>query len=85
MSPSSGNTIRVHFADPSALLAVGYGSQGHGQGLNARDQGINIIVGVREGGQSWKEAIEDGWVSISSSRRRLVEAVGARRARHGSS
>lgn len=51
-------------ADLSALLAVGYGSQGHGQGLNARDQGINIIVGVREGGQSWKEAVEDGWVSF---------------------
>ncbi|ORY65643.1 ketol-acid reductoisomerase [Leucosporidium creatinivorum] len=44
------------------LAMIGYGSQGHGQGLNARDQGINIIVGVREGGQSWKEAIEDGWV-----------------------
>ncbi|KAM0786449.1 Acetolactate synthase, mitochondrial [Microbotryomycetes sp. NB124-2] len=44
------------------LAMIGYGSQGHGQGLNARDQGINIIVGVRENGQSWKEAIEDGWV-----------------------
>ena len=44
---------------------IGYGSQGHGQGLNARDQGINVIVGVREGGASWKEAIEDGWVSTS--------------------
>ncbi|KAL7413323.1 ketol-acid reductoisomerase [Mrakia frigida] len=44
------------------LAMIGYGSQGHGQGLNARDQGINVIVGVREGGASWKEAIEDGWV-----------------------
>ncbi|KAK4055898.1 Bifunctional acetohydroxyacid reductoisomerase [Microbotryomycetes sp. JL221] len=44
------------------LAMIGYGSQGHGQGLNARDQGINIIVGVRKDGQSWKEAMEDGWV-----------------------
>ncbi|EIW57756.1 acetohydroxyacid reductoisomerase [Trametes versicolor FP-101664 SS1] len=44
------------------LALIGYGSQGHGQGLNARDNGINVIVGVREGGESWKQAIEDGWV-----------------------
>jgi ketol-acid reductoisomerase len=27
-----------------------------------RDQGLNVIVGVRENGQSWKEAVQDGWV-----------------------
>lgn len=43
---------------------IGYGSQGHGQGLNARDNGMNVIVGVREGGESWKQAQEDGWVSF---------------------
>lgn len=42
---------------------IGYGSQGHGQGLNARDNGLNVIVGVREGGESWKQAQEDGWVN----------------------
>lgn len=44
------------------LALIGYGSQGHGQGLNARDNGVNVIVGVREGGESWKQAQEDGWV-----------------------
>ena len=44
------------------LAMIGYGSQGHGQSLNARDNGLNIIVGVRKGGASWKEAQEDGWV-----------------------
>ncbi|KAI0760485.1 ketol-acid reductoisomerase [Fomes fomentarius] len=44
------------------LALIGYGSQGHGQGLNARDNGLNVIVGVREGGESWKQATEDGWV-----------------------
>ena len=34
---------------------------GHGQGLNARDNGMNIIVGVRKDGESWKQAQEDGW------------------------
>lgn len=41
---------------------IGYGSQGHGQGLNLRDNGMNVIVGVRKDGASWKQAIEDGWV-----------------------
>lgn len=27
-----------------------------------RDNGLNVIVGVRKGGISWKEAQEDGWV-----------------------
>ncbi|KAF3929460.1 hypothetical protein AA313_de0208214 [Arthrobotrys entomopaga] len=44
------------------LALIGYGSQGHGQGLNLRDNGLKVIVGVRKNGQSWKEAIEDGWV-----------------------
>ena len=34
----------------------------HGQGLNARDNGLNVIVGVRKDGTSWKQAVEDGWV-----------------------
>jgi ketol-acid reductoisomerase len=44
------------------LALIGYGSQGHGQGLNARDNGLNVIVGVRKDGESWKQAQEDGWV-----------------------
>ncbi|KNZ50556.1 ketol-acid reductoisomerase, partial [Puccinia sorghi] len=44
------------------LAIIGYGSQGHGQGLNARDNGLNVVIGVREGGASWKAAEADGWV-----------------------
>ena len=44
------------------LALIGYGSQGHGQGLNARDNGLNIIIGVRKDGESWKQAVQDGWV-----------------------
>ncbi|WFD06131.1 ketol-acid reductoisomerase (NADP(+)) [Malassezia vespertilionis] len=46
--------------DTFALL--GYGSQGHGQGLNLRDNGMNVIVGVRKDGESWRQAVGDGWV-----------------------
>ena len=39
---------------------LGYGPQGYGQGLNMRDQGYNVILGLRKG-NSWAKAIKDGW------------------------
>ena len=39
---------------------LGYGPQGRGQGLNMRDQGFNVILGLRKG-QSWDQAIDEGW------------------------
>jgi ketol-acid reductoisomerase len=41
---------------------LGYGPQGHGQGLNLRDNGITVILGQRKGGRGWEEAVRDGWV-----------------------
>lgn len=41
---------------------IGYGSQGYGQGLNMRDNGLNVILGVRKNGKSWQDALEDGWI-----------------------
>jgi ketol-acid reductoisomerase len=39
---------------------LGYGPQGRGQSLNLRDQGFNVLVGVRPG-PSRDKAIADGW------------------------
>ncbi|KHJ31430.1 putative ketol-acid reductoisomerase [Erysiphe necator] len=44
------------------MAIIGYGSQGHAQSLNMRDQGLNVVVGVRKDGASWREAEGDGWV-----------------------
>lgn len=46
------------------LCILGYGSQGHGQGLNARDNSLNVIIGVRKQGVSWNKAQEEGLVRI---------------------
>ena len=43
------------------IAVLGYGVQGPGQALNMRDNGIEIIIGQREGGRSWERAIEDGF------------------------
>ncbi len=38
---------------------IGYGNQGSAQAKCLRDSGLNVLVGVREGGASWKRAEED--------------------------
>ena len=42
------------------VAIVGFGSQGHAHALNLRDSGINVSVGLREGGASWKKALAAG-------------------------
>ena len=43
------------------VAVLGYGVQGPGQALNMRDNGINVIVGQRQGGPSWDKAVTDGF------------------------
>ena len=43
------------------IAVIGYGVQGPGQSLNLRDNGLNDIVGQREGSKSWEKAVADGW------------------------
>ena len=43
------------------IAVIGYGVQGPAQALNLRDNGFNVIVGQREGSETWQKAISDGW------------------------
>ncbi|MBW1730457.1 MAG: ketol-acid reductoisomerase [Deltaproteobacteria bacterium] len=43
------------------VAVLGYGVQGPGQALNMRDNGIQVIVGQRQGSQSWDRAVKDGF------------------------
>ena len=43
------------------IAVIGYGVQGPGQALNLKDNGFNVIVGQRKGGQSWDKAVADGF------------------------
>ena len=42
------------------IAVLGYGSQGRAHALNLKDSGFKVIVGVRKGGASWKNAKRDG-------------------------
>ena len=43
------------------IAVLGYGVQGKGQSLNMRDNGLSVIIGLRENSKGWKQAQEDGW------------------------
>jgi ketol-acid reductoisomerase len=43
------------------VAVIGYGVQGRGQSLNMKDNGVRVIVGLREGGRGWDLAQQDGW------------------------
>jgi ketol-acid reductoisomerase len=38
------------------VAILGYGSQGHAHALNLKDSGVDVCVGLRKGGASWKKA-----------------------------
>lgn len=44
------------------ITILGYGPQGRGQGLNLRDQGFDVMIGLRQG-PSWDKALSDGWIA----------------------
>jgi ketol-acid reductoisomerase len=44
------------------VAVLGYGVQGRGQSLNMKDNGVRVIIGLREkGGKGWDRAQQDGW------------------------
>jgi len=42
------------------LAVIGYGSQGHAHALNAHDSGLDVMVGLYQGSQSWARAEQAG-------------------------
>jgi ketol-acid reductoisomerase len=42
------------------IAVIGYGSQGHAHALNARDSGLDVIVGLYKGSRSWEAAEKAG-------------------------
>jgi len=49
------------------IAVIGYGIQGNAQANNMKDSGLNVIIGLKEGGNSWKKAESDGHKVMSVS------------------
>ncbi len=47
------------------VAMIGFGSQGHAHAENLRDSGVNVVVGLREGGNSWNKSKEKGFDTLS--------------------
>ncbi|BAM70558.1 MULTISPECIES: ketol-acid reductoisomerase [Methanothermobacter] len=54
------NDIDMEILADKKIAVIGYGSQGEAQARNMADSGLNVIVGLRRGGSSWKKAHDDG-------------------------
>jgi ketol-acid reductoisomerase len=50
------------------LAIIGYGSQGHAQGQNLRDSGLNVIISEIEGTDNWDLAKEHGFSPVQASK-----------------
>jgi ketol-acid reductoisomerase len=57
------------------VAIIGYGPQGHGQSLNLRDNGVNVVIGQRKGGKGWQDALKDGWQEGKNLFEDIEEAV----------
>ncbi len=52
--------VKTDILKDKTVAVIGYGSQGRGQSLNMKDSGLNVVMGLREGGSSWNRAKADG-------------------------
>jgi ketol-acid reductoisomerase len=50
----------TQFYSRARIAVLGYGSQGRAHALNLKDSGFDVVVGLRKGGKSWKQARRDG-------------------------
>lgn len=57
--------LKAILADETVAV-LGYGVQGRGQSLNMKDNGVNVVIGLRENGRGWDLARQDGWIPGST-------------------
>lgn len=52
--------VNTEVLKDKTIAVIGYGSQGMAQSRNMADSGLNVVVGLRKGGNSWDIALNDG-------------------------
>ena len=52
--------VDLNILKNKTVAVIGYGSQGMAQSRNMHESGLNIVVGLRKDGASWKNADDDG-------------------------
>jgi ketol-acid reductoisomerase len=54
------NQVRIDPIKKQTVAVIGYGIQGRAQASNMKDSGLEVVVGLRKSGKTWKQAEEDG-------------------------
>jgi ketol-acid reductoisomerase len=54
------NDVTLDSIKNQTIAVIGYGIQGKAQANNLKDSGLNVVVGLRKDGKSWKIAENDG-------------------------
>ncbi|GGE79106.1 ketol-acid reductoisomerase [Priestia taiwanensis] len=54
------HSVEKNVLEGKKIAIVGYGSQGHAHAQNLRDNGFDVVIGLRQG-KSWEKAVEDGF------------------------
>ena len=57
--------ISLESIKEQTIAVIGYGIQGDAQANNMKDSGLNIVIGLKEGGTSWQKAKDDGHEVLS--------------------
>ncbi|KAF5029807.1 MAG: ketol-acid reductoisomerase [Methanobacterium formicicum] len=52
--------VNIDVLKDKTIAVIGYGSQGSAQAQNMAESGLNVVVGLRKGGNSWQTALDDG-------------------------
>ena len=64
------NDADTSLLNDKTIAVIGYGAQGRAQARMMHESGVNVVVGVREGGASWQQVQNDG-LAVAS----IVEAT----------
>ena len=54
------NQVTLDALKNQTIAVIGYGIQGRAQASNMKDSGLKVVVGLRKGGKTWKQAEADG-------------------------
>jgi len=59
------NDCDLRIIKSKKVAMIGFGSQGHAHAENLRDSGVEVVVGLRPEGSSWKKAEAKGFEVLS--------------------
>jgi len=59
--------VKIDPIKNQSVAVIGYGIQGRAQASNMKDSGIDVVIGLRKDGKTWKLAEQDGHKVIGIS------------------